>query len=162
MALLARLAELDRRATTPEKFWTRVLKSNGCWLWTGRCDEKGYGRVGFGGRANIGAHRVAWELTQGPVPLGLCVLHRCDTPSCCNPDHLFLGTNRDNVIDRHLKGRSKNLDAGHLHPKAKLTQSAVAQMRALRLCGLTQIQLAERFGISRGNVSKILAGKSYQ
>ena len=154
---------IDGRSTSvpvAERFWSCVDRSGtGCWEWHGRRDENGYGRTSVGGRHNYGAHRVAWELTHGSTTLH--VLHRCDNPPCCNPDHLFLGTNRDNAIDRHAKGRSKNLGRGALHPMAKLTAAEVAEMRALRANGWTQIRLAQRFGISRGNVSKIVNGRSY-
>jgi hypothetical protein len=156
-------SRIDGRSTSvpaAERFWSCVDRSgNGCWEWRGRRDENGYGRTSVGGRRNHGTHRVAWELTHGSTKL--CVLHRCDNPPCCNPDHLFVGTKRDNAIDRQAKGRSKNLDRGDLHPKAKLTAPEVAEMRALRASGWTQIALAQRFGISRGNVSKIVNGRSY-
>ncbi|GAC1603195.1 MAG: HNH endonuclease [Acidimicrobiales bacterium] len=150
--------------TTAEIFWARVDKRavDGCWEWVGRRDEKGYGRVGFHSRPSVGAHRVAWELSAGPISDGLFVLHRCDNPPCCNPSHLFLGTQADNNRDRHAKGRSRNLDPGELHPKAKLTNEQVRQIRAEYERGLvTQQALAERWGVSRGNVSKILNRKVY-
>jgi hypothetical protein len=89
------------------------------------------------------------------------VCHRCDNPPCVNPAHLFLGTAADNNRDRHAKGRSKNLDRGARHPKAKLTELQVAELRRLRLRGWIQADLAVRFGISRGNISKIVNGRSY-
>lgn len=155
---------IDGRRTTVSvamRFWSHVKRTDGCWEWQGRRDEHGYGRTSLGGRLNRGAHRLAWELERGPVPPDLQVLHHCDNPPCCNPCHLFLGTNHDNAIDRHSKGRSKNLDHGELHPKAKLTSQQVNEMRALGAAGWTQLRLAERFGISRGNVSKIIRGRSY-
>lgn len=141
-------------------FWDRVDRSGNCWLWTGHRNVDGYGTVRISGRMQK-AHRVAWQMAHGPISPNLHVLHRCDNPPCVNPAHLFLGTNHDNVIDRHTKGRSKNLDRGERHPKAKLTSALVAEMRSLRTAGWTQIRLAQYFGVSRGNVSKIVTGGSY-
>ena len=85
---------------------------NGCVEWTGHVDRKGYGRVSIEGR-QVFAHRVAWELAHGPIPDGLCVLHHCDNPPCCNPAHLFLGTIRDNNLDMSAKGRNHNQRKTH-------------------------------------------------
>lgn len=87
-----------------ERFWSQVRKSEGCWEWMGTRDPSGYGLTYFG--AALKAYRVAWELTHGPIPAGLHVCHACDNPPCCRPDHLWLGTHRDNMDDMVAKGRS--------------------------------------------------------
>lgn len=87
------------------RFWSRVAKSDGCWLWTGaRFGPNGYGAVRFQKR-NSSAHRVSWMIHFGPIPDGLFVCHKCDNPPCCNPAHLFLGTIGDNTRDMIAKGR---------------------------------------------------------
>lgn len=93
-----------------ERFWEKVDRRSPdeCWPWLGRARTSfGYGAFAIGrDRANR-AHRIAWELTNGPVPVGLSALHRCDNPPCCNPAHLFLGTQADNIADMVAKGRHR-------------------------------------------------------
>lgn len=88
------------------KFWSRVdipRKDALCWTWTA-AKIKGYGTMNVGGK-NCGAHRIAWELFNGPIPDGLHACHHCDNPSCVNPSHIFLGTHQDNMADKQAKGR---------------------------------------------------------
>jgi hypothetical protein len=96
-------------ASLEERLWGRVLRSDGCWEFTGTRNGMGYGVLGRHGRrgGNVLAHRAAWELTFGPVPAELCVLHRCDNPPCVRPDHLWLGTRMDNNRDMVAKGRHR-------------------------------------------------------
>lgn len=90
-------AEMAREVpTAADRFWARVQRGDGCWLWTGARNEFGYGRVSIRSRV-YKAHRVAWYLARGPVPDGIDVLHSCDNPPCCNPAHLHLGTHRQNM-----------------------------------------------------------------
>ena len=85
-----------------QRFWDKVKKTPACWVWAGVTFRNGYGQFG---RHSL-AHRIAWELMYGPIPAGLCVLHRCDNPPCVRPDHLFLGTVADNNHDMCAKGRN--------------------------------------------------------
>lgn len=87
-----------------QRFWTKVQKSDGCWLWTAT-KTKGYGMILGPNRIPLQAHRVAWRLTFGDIPSGLSVLHHCDVPLCVNPAHLWLGTQKDNLEDAERKGR---------------------------------------------------------
>lgn len=92
------------------RFWSHVDKSGECWEWTAARQPSGYGKMVVGSRLDGSrrfppSHRLAWELTHGPIPQGLHVLHHCDNPPCCNPAHRFLGTDADNAADKVAKGR---------------------------------------------------------
>jgi len=144
-----------KRTPLTERFWSKVNRTDGCWLWTRQLNNQGYGC--FTMRNPIGprkyrpmyAHRIAWEWTHGPIPDGLNVLHRCDTPSCVNPAHLFLGTKGDNAKDRDEKGR---VCRGESHADAKLTKE---QVIAIRLDNRLLRLIAAEYGIGESAVSKI-------
>jgi hypothetical protein len=108
-----------------ERFWpkVRVGPSKDCWEWLGSKDPRGYGRLFVGGRGGrpVAAHRIAWELTFGPIPEGEHVCHKCDWPSCCNPDHLFLGSRSDNMQDAAKKGRIHGQQNTHCAKGHELT-----------------------------------------
>ena len=103
------------RRSIAERFWCKVTRAIGCWTWAGSKTRQGYGCIGSGGKYApvVKAHRVSWELNRGPIPQGLCVLHHCDNPSCVNPNHLFLGTVRDNWNDAITKGRAVPYNRNH-------------------------------------------------
>jgi len=112
------------RITAQERFWSRVDKSHGkepqsnCWVWTGGLDAEGYG-VFYIGNKRWQAHRFAWELAHGPIPCGQKICHRCDNPPCVREDHLFCGTQRENVLDAARKGRLKAYKKGADHHNAR-------------------------------------------
>lgn len=102
-------------APVAERLARRLLPTtSGCLEWTGYTNVRGYGRIAFNGRT-VGAHRLAWELVNGPIPDGMNVLHHCDNPPCCNVGHLFLGTHADNSADMVAKGRQRNQNAAKTH-----------------------------------------------
>lgn len=133
------------------RFWEKVDPSGDCWVWTGRARNRGYGVVSVDGRGRL-AHRVAWELERGPIPEGLNVLHRCDNPPCVRPDHLFLGTQADNMADMTEKKRRRC---------PKLNQSTAANLRQDLSSGMTHRAAAAKYGISRGMVSHVHAGRAW-
>jgi hypothetical protein len=93
------------RVPSHVRFWRNVDKRgpDECWPWQSSTNQWGYGTASLAGRPKL-AHRIAWELAYGAIPVGICVLHRCDTPGCCNPAHLWLGTRKDNMRDMLRKG----------------------------------------------------------
>lgn len=142
------------------RFWARVNKNpNGCWLWTGPIfADNRYGQISVNG-SPARAHRVSWVIHHGPIPDGLLVLHRCDCRICVRPDHLWLGTHRDNVDDMVLKGRSLRGERNH---NAKITSDQVLEIRSLYHTGnFSQCELAARFGIRQPQVSAIILLRSW-
>lgn len=137
------------------RFWTYVKKTKTCWLWTGAVSKAGYGNFD----ANIRAHRFSWQLHFGPIPEGLCVLHKCDVPGCVRPDHLFLGTNKDNSQDAVRKGR---LPKGEQHPQAKLTSEQVSEIRLRCRQGEKMRFLATVYGVCFSQISRIIRCKSWR
>jgi hypothetical protein len=156
------------RKTLAERFWPKVDRRNpeDCWEWKASTTNKGYGCIAPGGATGhpLGAHRVAWTLTNGPIPAGLCVLHRCDNPPCCNPAHLFLGTILENNADMIAKGRHSKppILRGEQATNAHLSAADVRQIRELyRMGGISRSALGRRFGIVKSAIDSIIARKSW-
>lgn len=137
----------------------KIDKKTGCWIWQGSKNEDGYGRKRYKGRTTY-VHRVFYEVFVGKIPKGMCVLHRCDTPACCNPSHLFIGTQKDNIDDMVNKNRHKPL-IGEKHGSSKLTEKDVLEIRRLRKEGMTRKKISEKFLISRGYVYEIVVRRSW-
>jgi hypothetical protein len=103
------------RVPVMDRFWAFVAQGDGCWEWTGYIRPDGYGQFGVDRSIHERAHRMAYQLTAGPIPKGIDVCHRCDNPACVRPDHLFLGTRSDNMRDMVAKGRGRKETATHCH-----------------------------------------------
>lgn len=136
----------------------------GCRNWTGSVNATGYGcirRKNAAGDWKLEkAHRVAYELTHGEIPYGLCVLHRCDNPRCCNPDHLFLGTRKDNNEDMARKGRARSAGLrGERSSRAKLTDEAV---RAIRRDPRSVAKIAAELGMTGPTIWAARIGKTWK
>lgn len=156
----------NRQSRIEGLLWYVEAQPNGCWHWLGCTNKDGYG-VAWGGvilgkRRITSAHRISFELFTGPIPEGLCVCHKCDNPKCVNPDHLFLGTSKENTADRDRKGRGAG-PRGEVNGQSKLTESSVAEIRKLfSECGFTRTKLSLVFGVSRSLVSRIVSGQLWK
>jgi predicted XRE-type DNA-binding protein len=143
-----------------EGTWFDVDPTTGCWLWSRYRYLTGYGTVWFDGK-NQRAHRVLWELHNGPIPEGMCICHKCDTPGCVNPDHLFLGTHADNVHDRNAKGRAV-VPCGNGHWRSRLSEADIPVIHQRLVRGETQASIAEDFGVVKSVISNIVRGEAWK
>ena len=157
-----------RKGPTPKsleaRLWTKidVRGPDECWLWRHAKDSKGYGHIYISNERKEQAHRVVYRLVCGEIPPGMCVCHRCDTPACCNPDHLFLGTILDNMMDKIAKGRQGQTGArGEKNGSAKLKEEDVRSIRKLYADGETKMGIAARFGVDSRVVFDIVNGKKW-
>jgi hypothetical protein len=146
--------------TAIDLFWLRVDKSasNGCWHWTGAITSDGYGSIRIK-RVHVQPHRLSYELSKGPIPSGLHVLHTCDNPRCVNPEHLFLGTHRDNMADRVRKGRVAN---GCNKVTAEQALSIMREYKRSNLCRSNAQELARKYGITSNSITAIVFGRSWK
>lgn len=155
---------VDANMTTEERFWSNVDRSGGpnaCWEWQGSLkgpSRNRYGNASLKGRT-VRAHRLAWIITHGDIPQGegahgTCVCHHCDNPPCCNPAHLFLGTNTDNNHDKERKGRG-NHPRGKDNGRAKLSDDDVRSIRLRVARGESRRRVSAEYGVSDVMVSKI-------
>lgn len=147
--------------TLLERFESKYIPEpmSGCWIWIGATFQKGYGVI-HSERKHKQTHRVSWELYKGKIPEGLCVCHRCDNKGCVNPDHLFLGTNDDNVADKVSKGR-QHRPKGTLHGLAKLKEEDIPVIFSLSNSGRKISELAEMFNVSRTLIYKVLKKEAW-
>lgn len=150
-------------AKIARRFWSKVTKTEGCWLWNGSLTPSGYGQFSYKGRP-IHASRAAFQIVHG-VSLGPkdFVCHKCDNPRCVRPDHLFLGSPKDNVKDMVAKKRNRCTPKyGENHHQAKLSLVQVTEIRDLYATGgVTQRQLAKKFGVTQGIVGRIIRHENW-
>lgn len=151
-----------------ERFLSMVLPvtESGCWLWTGALlTANGYAKFSLGKETNwrtISGHRFSYKTYKGDIPEGLCVLHSCDVRSCVNPNHLSLGTYKENSEDAVRKGRNR-FTKGRESSQSKLTEDDVIKIRFLFNKGKCSSRaLGEMFGISHRHVQNIAKGKKWR
>lgn len=162
-----------------KRFWSKVAKSDGCWEWQAGRNNHGYGAFTVTDKDSPSinraryksklAHRISWELSNGPVPNGMHVCHHCDNPPCVNPAHLFVGTILDNMADKKRKGREggefglRRPPSGENAGFAKLTNAQAAEIRVRYAAGgVFQCDIAKDFGVSVCSISQIVNNRSYR
>lgn len=163
------------RPTLQERFWAKVNKDGPvpahrpelgpCWVWTAATYVAGYGAFGIGGRAGgpKGAHVVSWTLANEAVPDGLFVLHHCDNRLCVRPDHLFVGTQKENIRDMLTKNRHPLTGAkGVANPNAKFTVAQIVDIRERFAANVPGHVLAAEFGVIPNTISRIVTGKAWR
>lgn len=141
-----------RKASPESRFLQHVDKSGkeGCWLWTGATDEKGYGRFNDGAGRIVFAHRFSYEIYVGSLRDAELILHKCDNPQCVNPQHLFSGSQLDNMLDMAIKGRSG---------MSKLRAKDIPEIRKLLVRGVPGTTISKQFGVSKGIICSIKHGR---
>lgn len=157
---------IEKIKTGESRFWAKVEKGDGCWNWNGSVNspKEPYGKLAFmmGKQINLTAHRVSWMLHFGEIPEGMCVLHKCDNPACVRPDHLFLGTDADNNLDKLRKGRANAINGEKVNT-AKMTPLSVRVARRLfKYHKFKLIEISAIFGISVAAVWSLVMGKSWK
>lgn len=154
------MARINWNGTPEERFWKRVVKTNTCWIWNGKMAGNGYGQflINYKGKY---AHRFSYELHKGEIPKGLCVCHTCDNPPCVNPNHLWLGTRKQNSQDMTRKGRHVN-NRGENAGMAKLSWKQIDKIRRLyipRKYG--RYKLGIDFGVSPSTIRAIIKKETW-
>jgi len=133
--------------------------SDECWIWTGAKTSAGYGAFSINGKV-IGAHRAAWIIEHGSIPVGVCVCHKCDNPICVNPSHLFLGTIAENNADREKKNRTLCCED---NPQSKLSNKQAREILQLYATGgITKTSLAKRYSVSISAISLLVKRKTWK
>lgn len=156
------------KKTPEERFWEKVDTSLGygpkgdCWKWTGVVNSMGYGQLLISGKMKY-THRYSYQLHYGLFPDAMRVLHKCDTPRCCNPEHLFLGTQRDNVLDMMAKGRANFVPPiGSRHGGAKLNELQVIEIRRRHELGEQARPIAKDYNVDRTTIYLIVKRKIWR
>lgn len=146
-----------------ERFWRHVSKSEGCWLWTGYVTPNGYGVITQDPttkkRVQLYAHRLSWHIHNGVIPLGLNVLHHCDTRNCVRPSHLFIGTHKTNSEDMVAKGRNK---PGELRWNAALTDEQARRVLLDFQAGVSRKELMHKYGVPRWVIYSLVTRQTWK
>jgi hypothetical protein len=152
----------NERNSLAARFWgsIEVKGPTECWPSKGPYSDFGYGRFAMTHDFTVYSHRMAWQVINGDIPETLDVLHKCDNPPCCNPNHLFTGTDKDNVHDCMQKGR-RNPPVGSRNGFAKLNPDCIREIRRLKSSGKTTKEIAAMFKVGRSNIDLILRGKTW-
>jgi hypothetical protein len=158
--MIAMVAPRSRGVSPEDRFFDFFIPepNSGCWLWMGQISNSGYGRFSVGNRIQVQAHRFSWELHNGKIPEGLFACHKCDVRCCVNPEHLFIGTQSDNLNDMVQKGRD-NPARGERSARARLTE---AQAQAIRLDPRRLRIIAEEYGIHKSWIWAIKHGEGWK
>lgn len=161
------------RTPAPVRFWAKVHKNglNGCWTWTGYINPGGAGRFAPVGHKPLSAYRYSWELNVGPIPEGMLICHHCDNRACVRPDHLYVGTQRDNVrdaIERHRFYRGGAYTPYRIPPRygadnkmTKLTDDQVREIRAI-YPSIGARRLGKMYGVVPSAIQGIVKGRTRQ
>jgi hypothetical protein len=146
-----------------KRFWLRISKSSPdeCWPWQASKKRDGYGQVKYEGKMQL-AHRIAYRLSFGEIPKGKLVCHHCDNPPCCNPSHLFIGTDADNRRDMVQKGRERHANGSRIR-RAKFTESQVLEIRKSHIPFVHSARaISEKLGVHKSCIEKILQRVTWQ
>jgi hypothetical protein len=149
-----------------DKFWSKVDKGaeNECWIWTGAKRWNGYGKF-IHNYKTILAHKASFEINRGTIGDGLVVCHSCDNRACCNPNHLWLGTQAENMQDMFKKGRnakSKPKGSCERHPRAKLKNSDIPEIKKLYSNGESSRSIGKKYGVSKTMILFIVKDKNWK
>lgn len=152
----------NRARAWQDRFWEKVEKGSGCWIWKGYCNRKGYGTFAIetSPTKKILATHASWLIHHGEIPQNLLACHTCDTPACVNPDHIFWGTAADNSADMVAKSRQT---IGGRNPNSVLTEDDIRNIRQWGTQnGIKQQEIADFYGVSRPSIGLILARKTWK
>ena len=153
-----------KRESLVDRFWKKFKRpKKGCWEWQGTILSTGYGQITESHGSSTchtlhGAHRLSWMLFFGPIPDGLCVLHKCDNRKCVRPDHLFLGTRSDNAHDMHKKGRSVR---GENHGRSILKADDIPIIRKMLIDRIPVFIIAFAYGVRKSTIKNIKQKKCW-
>ena len=139
-------------ATISERLWSRIDKTGDCWIWTGAKNNRGYGVIGTENQKLAYVHRLVWIETNGAIPENMEVCHSCDNPACARPDHLFIGTHKENMIDMAQKFRTN---------KAKLTPDTVLAIVRMHTDGIPRKEIVEITNVNVNTIKCILNGRNW-